>query len=194
MVDCGYRQRRWASSLSKKFSNVTSKMDIDDIYFDDPDSNYDTNKHLLKVSTTLSKLFTLMKLKEFSARFHIQEAFANNAKLFDLTHSERVWIMKPSSSMRDSLIQIKDGKVIDKRETLPPRLLVPNMEPILASIVLPAVEVVGGVSSSLSTLRTMPLLVANVLPIIEAGDDSSSLSPVVEVMDDSSSLFLSRSS
>ncbi|KAL2518592.1 hypothetical protein Adt_14839 [Abeliophyllum distichum] len=47
----------------------------------------------------------LRVLRKLSLRL-IREAFVNGAKLFDLAHSERVWIMKSSPSMQDSLIEV----------------------------------------------------------------------------------------
>ncbi|KAL2493697.1 hypothetical protein Fot_37454 [Forsythia ovata] len=49
-------ERAGPSSLREKFSNGTSTMEIDDIFFDDPDSNDEVDNHLLKVSTILMRL------------------------------------------------------------------------------------------------------------------------------------------
>ncbi|KAL2514729.1 hypothetical protein Fot_28700 [Forsythia ovata] len=89
-------------------------------------------------------------------------------------------------------------------------LLVPNLAPNPASIVHPAVESVGDISSFLPALNTAPVSVAIVLPlnpvstahpvvevvgdvsssphlVVEVRDYSSSPPPVVEVRDDSPS-------
>ncbi|KAL2501326.1 hypothetical protein Fot_35174 [Forsythia ovata] len=44
------------SSLSKKFSNGTSTIDIDDKHFNDPDVDDEADNYLLKVSTILVRL------------------------------------------------------------------------------------------------------------------------------------------
>ncbi|KAL2489089.1 hypothetical protein Fot_42381 [Forsythia ovata] len=64
------------------------------------------------------------------------------------------------------VFKIRDGRVVDERGTLHSRLLILSTAPILASTVLPVVEVVGGVSSSLPTPGTASVPVATVLPMI----------------------------
>ncbi|KAL2471495.1 hypothetical protein Adt_39631 [Abeliophyllum distichum] len=106
-------------------------------------------------------------------------------------------------------------RVVDERETLPLRLLVPSVVPNSTSTVLLVVEVVWDVSSFSPALNTAPVLVAIVLlpnlvstallvveaigdvtsllsivlPVVEVGNDSSSLILVVEVGDNSASLL-----
>ncbi|KAL2474680.1 hypothetical protein Adt_35416 [Abeliophyllum distichum] len=53
-------ERGGPSNLSEKFSNGTSTMDINDKYFDDPDSDDEVNKLLLRVSTMLAGLLLIL--------------------------------------------------------------------------------------------------------------------------------------
>ncbi|KAL2471476.1 hypothetical protein Adt_39612 [Abeliophyllum distichum] len=55
---CGYVERVGHSSLSEKFSNGTSIMDIDDRHFDDLDLDDETDKHLSKVLMVLVRLLS----------------------------------------------------------------------------------------------------------------------------------------
>ncbi|KAL2489449.1 hypothetical protein Fot_42741 [Forsythia ovata] len=60
-------ERAGPISLSEKFSNGTSTMDIDDIFFDDLDSDDEAKNHLPKVSTILVRFFlspVMILLKE----------------------------------------------------------------------------------------------------------------------------------
>ncbi|KAL2497985.1 hypothetical protein Adt_23535 [Abeliophyllum distichum] len=76
-----------------------------------------------------------------------------------------------------SIFKIQGGKDVDEKETLPPRLLISSTTSVLASTFSPVVEVAGGVSSSLSTLRVASVLVTIVLLMVGVvGSDLSSLS------------------
>ncbi|KAL2505654.1 hypothetical protein Adt_21275 [Abeliophyllum distichum] len=91
------------SSLSEKFSNGTSIMDIEDVCFDDHDSDDEAESYLPKKPCEALCLCSFRN----HTRLSDYEAFAFDAKLSDLAQSEIVrgfQILKSSPSMRGSLI------------------------------------------------------------------------------------------
>ncbi|KAL2490958.1 hypothetical protein Adt_26586 [Abeliophyllum distichum] len=80
------------------------------------------------------------------------------------------------------MFKIRGGKVVNEKETLPPRPPIPSTAPISASTVPLFMEVVGGVSSFLPTLSTVFVLTAIVMSTVEAVRcDSSSLFPETSI-------------
>ncbi|KAL2513845.1 hypothetical protein Fot_27816 [Forsythia ovata] len=87
------------------------------------------------------------------------------------------------------VFKIRGERVVDERWTLPLRLSISSTVPNPASPVPMVVETVGGVSSSFPTSSTALVLVAIVHLVVEVGNNLSSPPPIVEVGDDSSSLL-----
>ncbi|KAL2479131.1 hypothetical protein Fot_48145 [Forsythia ovata] len=85
------------------------------------------------------------------------------------------------------MFKIRGGRVVEERWTLSLRLLVSSMALNPASTILLVMEAAGDVSSPLPPLSSAPIPVTIVIPIIEVGDNSSSLpsetsmSPSVDV-------------
>ncbi|KAL2465953.1 hypothetical protein Adt_41804 [Abeliophyllum distichum] len=139
-------------------------MDINDRHFDDPDSDDEDDNHLSKMSTILVRFLSspvmILQKREMvtleQSTSHAGDKFAAEGGF----HFSKIPVFK-----------IRDRRVTDERGTPHPILLAPSMAPNLMSTVLPVVEVVGGVSSLLSTSSVAPIPVAIVLLVMEVGDD-----------------------